>query len=147
SQDRPVGERPGSLLHDPDADRLQMLGPHPAPLERAPDGRTQLGADLLPVRGGPVHLQVPLQRLHDVVDQVAEEAGFRSSELAALTPDSFALDAEPPTATLAAEHTKNRKPVTQPLPPEVVGALRDYLSGKPAGRCGQEPGPTAPPTC
>src|SRR5262249_49395687 len=59
--------------------------------------------------------------------------GFRAAELAALTADSFDLDASPPTATLGAEHTKNRNQAPQPLPPEVVAALRDYLKGKPNG--------------
>ena len=43
------------------------------------------------------------------------------------------MDAEPPTATLAAEYTKNRRPVVQPIPPEVATTLRGYLAGKPAG--------------
>src|SRR5262249_31632198 len=60
--------------------------------------------------------------------------GFRTGELAVLTPESFALDTDPPTATLAAEHTKNKKPVVQPLPPEVVAVLREYLTGRPAGQ-------------
>jgi integrase len=59
--------------------------------------------------------------------------GFRSSELAALTPESFTLDTAPPTASLAAESTKNKKPVCQPLPPAVAEALRDYLADRPAG--------------
>ena len=63
----------------------------------------------------------------------AFSTGFRSSELATLTPESFALAGNPPTATLAAEFTKNRRPATQPLPPEVVAALRDFLSGRSAG--------------
>jgi integrase len=60
--------------------------------------------------------------------------GLRAGELAVLTPESFSLDADPPTATLAAEHTKNKKPVVQPLPPEVAAALREYLTGRPAGQ-------------
>ena len=58
--------------------------------------------------------------------------GFRTSELAALTPDAFDLDATPPTATLRAEDTKNKKSATQPLPPEVVEAMRPYLAGREA---------------
>jgi integrase len=57
--------------------------------------------------------------------------GFRAAELAVLTPQSFALDTVPATATLAAGSTKNKKPVIQPLPPEVVEALRGFLADKP----------------
>lgn len=38
----------------------------------------------------------------------------RVSELAELKPESFALDGEIPTVTVAAAYTKNRQPVTQP---------------------------------
>jgi integrase len=58
--------------------------------------------------------------------------GFRSQELAALTPESFDLDAEPPTVTLGARDTKNKKPVSQPLPPAVAAVLRGYLRDRPA---------------
>src|SRR5262249_37489304 len=59
--------------------------------------------------------------------------GFRAGELASLVPESFDLDAEPPTATVAAAYTKNGKLAVQPLPPEVVEALRGYLAGRLAG--------------
>ncbi len=58
--------------------------------------------------------------------------GFRAKELASLTPAAFALDADPPTAYLRASATKNGKPAEQPLPPELVAALRVFLAGKPA---------------
>src|SRR5262249_26959179 len=60
--------------------------------------------------------------------------GFRASGLASLTPESFDLDAEPPTATLAARRNKSRKLKVQPLPPDVAELLREYLDGKPAGQ-------------
>src|SRR5262245_24124434 len=59
--------------------------------------------------------------------------GFRASELASLAPESFALDAAPPVVTVGAAYTKNKKPVTQPLPPDLAATLRAYLTGKPAG--------------
>jgi integrase len=59
--------------------------------------------------------------------------GFRVGELASLTPESFDLDAAPPVAHVAAQHTKNKRPVTQPLPSPVVAHLRVYLRGRPAG--------------
>jgi site-specific recombinase XerC len=59
--------------------------------------------------------------------------GFRAEELACLRPESFDFDAEPPVAVLGAAETKNRKGATQPLPPDIAAALRDYLTGRPAG--------------
>jgi integrase len=61
----------------------------------------------------------------------AMTSGFRAGELARLTPESFDLGASTPVITLGAIHTKNRKPVTQPLPKETSQALRGYLAGKP----------------
>jgi integrase/recombinase XerC len=60
--------------------------------------------------------------------------GFRASALASLTPESFDLDGETPTVTLAARNNKSRKLKVQPLKPSVADLLRDYLDGKPAGR-------------
>ena len=60
----------------------------------------------------------------------AMTTGFRSSELASLTPASFVLDAEPPTVVLAAGDAKNKRTVTQPLPEETAQALRGFLAGK-----------------
>jgi integrase len=62
---------------------------------------------------------------------VACASGFRASELASLCPNAFALDEELPTVTLAAEHAKNGRTAVQPLPPDVVLALREYLAGRP----------------
>jgi integrase len=59
--------------------------------------------------------------------------GFRAEELACLRPESFDFDTEPPVAVLGAAETKNGKGARQPLPPNVAGALRDYLTGRPAG--------------
>jgi integrase len=62
----------------------------------------------------------------------AAGTGLRSSELKTLTPESFDLDADPPTVTVGAANTKNRRPVTQPLPAALVGALRGFLAGRQA---------------
>ncbi len=56
--------------------------------------------------------------------------GFRVSALAGLTPESFDLDADPPTVTLAARRNKSRVLKVQPLPADVADLLRDYLRGK-----------------
>ncbi len=60
--------------------------------------------------------------------------GFRVSELASMTPESFNLDGDTPTAKVQAACTKNRKEAVQPLPLDAAKALRGYLAGKPAGQ-------------
>src|SRR5262245_36091755 len=65
---------------------------------------------------------------------VACGPGFRASALASLTPESFDLDSDPPTVTLAARRNKSRKLKVQPLPPDVADLLRDYLREKSAGQ-------------
>ncbi len=64
----------------------------------------------------------------------AAATGFRTSELASMTPESFDLSGETPTATVQAACTKNRRQAVQPLPRDVAATLRDYLRDKPAGR-------------
>jgi len=59
--------------------------------------------------------------------------GLRVSELASMTPESFSLDCETPTARVQAGCTKNRREAVQPLPLDVTNALRGYLESKPAG--------------
>src|SRR5262245_38303775 len=63
---------------------------------------------------------------------LAMTTGFRASELASLAPASFDLDADPPTATVKAAYSKNRRQSVQPLPPDVAAALRAYLADRPA---------------
>src|SRR5262249_53563068 len=60
--------------------------------------------------------------------------GFRAGELASLQPESFALDAEPPSVVCRAGYTKNGKTATQPLPAEIAEALRGYLADRPVGQ-------------
>src|SRR5262249_52143147 len=67
-----------------------------------------------------------------ILYSVASASGFRASELANLCPNDFDLDDEPPTVTLSARETKNDQTAVQPLPPDIVAALRDYLAGRPA---------------
>jgi integrase/recombinase XerD len=63
--------------------------------------------------------------------------GFRRGELASMTPESFDLDADPPTATVSRAYIKNRKTAhktaRQPLPAAVVEALRPFLGNMPHG--------------
>jgi len=60
--------------------------------------------------------------------------GFRASELASLLPESFDLNTDPPTATVGAGYTKNKRLVVQPLPPDLADLLRAFITDKPAGQ-------------
>src|SRR5579864_3349833 len=51
-----------------------------------------------------------------------------------MTPESFDLDGDSPTAKVQAACTKNRREAVQPLPLDVAKDLRDYLRDKPAGK-------------
>jgi integrase len=57
--------------------------------------------------------------------------GLRKKELASLTPRSFSLDATPPTLTIEAPASKNRKRAVLPLHPELVAMVREWLVGVP----------------
>jgi len=62
--------------------------------------------------------------------RVAAGTGFRASELASLTPGSFALDGDPPTVTVAAAYSKRRRDDVQPIRPGLADLLRDWLHGR-----------------
>jgi integrase len=66
-----------------------------------------------------------------VIYALACVTGYRASELWELCPLSFDLGGNPPTATLPATATKNKRTATQPLPASIVEMLRGYLAGKP----------------
>jgi integrase len=57
--------------------------------------------------------------------------GLRKKELASLTPKSFSLASAPPTVTVKAADSKNRKPSKLPLHPELVAMLCEWLKGVP----------------
>jgi integrase/recombinase XerD len=56
--------------------------------------------------------------------------GFRKGELGSLTLRSLRLDANPPTATVAACFSKHRRDDTQVLHPELVRLLKEWLATK-----------------
>jgi integrase len=62
---------------------------------------------------------------------VAAHTGFRASELASLSPASFALDAAPPTLTVEAGYSKHRRKDTVPVHTELVAVLRPWLATRP----------------
>jgi integrase/recombinase XerD len=59
--------------------------------------------------------------------------GLRASELASLTPESFALDDSTPTLTVEAGYSKHRREDVVPLHADLVRRLRLWLADKPAG--------------
>jgi integrase len=61
---------------------------------------------------------------------LAAWTGFRKGELGSLSRQSLDLDADPPTATVAACYSKHRRQDTQVLHPEVVRQLREWLKTK-----------------
>jgi integrase len=63
----------------------------------------------------------------------AAYTGFRASELASLTPESFDLAAEPPTVSVEAVSSKHRERDTIPLHPTLVALLGPWIATKPAG--------------
>jgi len=66
-----------------------------------------------------------------VIYTLAANTGFRASELASLTPASFALEGERPTVTVGAGYSKRRRKDVQPLRGDVAELMRRYLRGKP----------------
>ncbi len=60
--------------------------------------------------------------------------GFRSSELRSLTPESFDLDADPPTITVSAGSSKRRREDVQPIRADLAEQLRGWLQGKPRSK-------------
>ena len=67
---------------------------------------------------------------------VAVGTGFRANELRSLTPESFDLDAHPPTVTVEAAYSKHRRRDEQPIRRDLADLLGPWLAtrrpGKPA---------------
>lgn len=61
---------------------------------------------------------------------IAAYSGLRASELHALTPDSFHLDADPPFIELGAADTKNRQLTQQPIRQDFADMLKSWLKGQ-----------------
>ena len=65
--------------------------------------------------------------------RLAVHTGFRANELRSLTPESFDLNATPPTVTVCAGYSKRRHADLQPLRADLAAMLRDYLTDRPEG--------------
>jgi len=66
---------------------------------------------------------------------LAASTGFRCSELASLTPESFDLSPDSPCVTVGAAYSKRRRQDSQPLPRDATTILCPWLESKPAKRC------------
>jgi site-specific recombinase XerD len=66
--------------------------------------------------------------------QLAAGTGFRANEVRSLTPESFDLDADPPTVRVDAAYSKHRHTDVQPIRPELADVLAPWLKGRPAGK-------------
>ena len=64
--------------------------------------------------------------------RVAMGTGFRASELASLTQESFRLDAEPPTVDCEAAYTQNGRAAEQPIPQALAALLQPWVASRAA---------------
>jgi len=68
-----------------------------------------------------------------VVYYLALGTGLRASEIASLSPGSFRCEGDAPIVVVEAGTSKRRHRDEQPLQPDVVAIVQDYLTDKPAG--------------
>jgi Phage integrase family len=66
---------------------------------------------------------------------LAANSGFRCSELASLTPESFDLNTDSPSVTVEAAYSKRRREDTQPLPRDAAAILTSWINKKPPQKC------------
>jgi integrase len=66
--------------------------------------------------------------------RVAVGTGFRANELRSLTPESFDVDADPPTVTVQAAYSKHRRKDVQPIRRDLADLLGPWLAAKQSGR-------------
>ena len=65
-----------------------------------------------------------------VIYALVGSTGLRASEVASLTPESFALDGPEPTVTVTAGESKHRKEDVQPMRSEIATMIREYLADR-----------------
>ena len=66
-----------------------------------------------------------------MVYRLALGTGFRAKELRSMTPASFDLDADQPTVTVMAAHSKRRRTDSQPIRRDLADLLRPWLDSRP----------------
>jgi len=65
---------------------------------------------------------------------VAVGTGFRANELRSLTPESFDVDADPPTVTVQAAYSKHRRRDEQPIRRDLADLVGPWLAVRQPGR-------------
>jgi integrase len=65
---------------------------------------------------------------------LAGATGLRRGELGSLTPESFSFASVPPTVTVTARRTKNRKTAILPIREDLAQELQRWVSKKPSGK-------------
>ncbi len=65
--------------------------------------------------------------------RIAAGTGFRAAEVASLTRESFDLDADTPSVTVAAAFSKRKRQDTQPIREDLADLLRPWLASKAPG--------------
>lgn len=61
---------------------------------------------------------------------VGAYTGFRRNEIGSITPQSFNLDSDPPTLTVAAGHSKHRRTDVLPLRTDFANRIRTWMAQK-----------------
>ncbi len=87
-----------------------------------------------PYRSASGELRVGSVRIHAPdrawAYRVSAGTGFRASEVSSLTPQSFDLDADPPTVTVQAAYSKHKRADVQPIRRDLAEMLRPFLASK-----------------
>jgi integrase len=65
--------------------------------------------------------------------RIAAATGFRASEVASLTPESFDLDSNTPSVIVEAAYSKRKRRDVQPIRPDFAEMLRTWLKSKKPG--------------
>jgi integrase len=116
------------------ADCLVGVTPYNAEADRRHDRRTlapdELALLIRAAHEGPTHRRMtgPARAL---CYRLAVASGLRFAEIKSLTDASFDLNADRPTVTVLAAYSKNGQTATLPLPADVAGDLKVYLSAHP----------------
>lgn len=101
--------------------------------DRRPISTEELTAVLQAASKGPVVRQM-LGADRAMLYAVAAYTGLRASELASLTRESFDLNLDNPTVTVAAAYSKRRRQDVLPLHESLVALIRPWLTAKPEGQ-------------
>jgi acetyl esterase/lipase/integrase len=99
---------------------------------RRPLSEDEFSRLLTAARGGQVFRHLPGSD-RAMLYLIAGMTGLRASELASLTPESFALDADPPLVVVAAAYSKHRRRDEIPLHLALVSEIRRWIAQKPEG--------------